>query len=491
MKSSRLCRQSAQQSIGAGNGLEVEMEGNLGAPPLTGGSVSLANGLDRLSGALRARAVLPNSDSYDTARRVWNGFVDKRPAVILPCTSGQDVIEAVALARTTGLLVAVRGGGHNIAGASVCDGGIVIDLSPMKTVTVDPGLRIVRAEPGLTLGEFDTATQAYGLATTMGVNSDTGIAGLTLGGGFGRLGRKFGLACDNLLSAEIVLADGRTVTASASEHSELFWGIRGGGGNFGVVINFTYRLHPVGPEILGGLVLHDFRDARETLRFYRDFSAAAPDEVSADVVFLSTPEGQRIVAISACYVGSVDEGERALLPLRTFGSPMQDLIAPVPYTALQASADPLFHRGRRYYWKAQFLSQITDAAIDALIDSHSGAESASSLIVLQQVGGAIGRIDQTATAYGNRDASYDCFPVAVWDNAAEDERHIAWAREFWARMRPFATGGVYANNLGDEGEDRIRAAYGANYARLSRLKANYDPNNLFRLNQNIQPVRAS
>jgi FAD/FMN-containing dehydrogenase len=279
------------------------------------------------------------------------------------------------------------------------------------------------------------------------------------------------------------------VTASATEHPDLFWAVRGGGGNYGIVTSFTYRLHPVGPEILGGLLLHDLGQAHETLRFYRDFAAAAPDEASADVVFLTTPEGQRLLAISACYVGPVEDGERVLRPLRTFGTPVQDLIAPAAYTALQASADPLFQRGRRYYWKAQFLKQITDAAIDALIDSYSDGASASSLAVLQQVGGAIARIDGAATAFGNRNAAFDCFPVAVWDDPADDERQIAWARKFWARMQPFATGGVYVNNLGEEGEDRVKAAYGANYARLARVKAAYDPDNLFRLNQNVQPVR--
>jgi FAD/FMN-containing dehydrogenase len=278
------------------------------------------------------------------------------------------------------------------------------------------------------------------------------------------------------------------VTASAAENPDLFWAIRGGGGNFGIVTAFTYRLHPLGPRILGGLVLHDFARAREVLRFYRDFSGAAPDEVSADAIFLTTPEGQRLVAISTCYVGPVDVGERALRPLREFGRPVQDLIAPVAYTALQASADPLFVRARRYYWKAQFLKQISDAAIDALTDGYACATSPMSLAVLQQVGGAIARVAGDATAYGNRDAAYDCFPAAIWENPAEDERHIAWARTFWEAMRPFATGGVYANNLGEEGEERVRAAYGANYPRLAALKAKYDPDNLFRLNQNIRPV---
>ena len=464
------------------------MERNTVTPASRGTDFGFGATVERLRARLRGSVLLPDTDGYQAARRVWNGFVDKRPAAILLCTCIQDVVEAVGEARTSGLTVSVRGGGHSIAGASVCDGGLVIDLSGMKDIRVDPERRTARAEPGLKLGEFDAATQAHGLATTMGVNSDTGIAGLTLGGGVGQLGRKYGLACDNLLSAEIVLADGRVVTASASENPDLFWAIRGGGGNFGIVTAFEYRLHPLGPRILGGLLLHDFARAREVLRFYRDFSGAAPDEVSTDAVFLTTPEGQRLLAISACYIGSVEEGERALRPLRAFGPPVQDLIAPVAYTALQASADPLFVPGRRYYWKAQFLQQISDAAIDALTDGFALATSPLSIAVLQQVGGAISRVDEGATPYGNRNAAYDCFPAAIWENPVEDERHIAWAREFWAAMRPFGTGGVYVNNLGEEGEERVRAAYGTNYARLAALKAKYDPDNLFRLNQNIRPA---
>jgi len=444
--------------------------------------------IERLRVSLRGEILLPEAEGYGAARRVWNGLVDKRPAAILLCTTRDDVVEAVNVARASGLTIAVRGGGHSIAGASVCDGGLVIDLSRMKAVEVDSRRHTARAEPGLTLGEFDVATQAHGLATTMGINSDTGIAGLTLGGGLGRLARKHGLACDNLLAAEMVLADGRIVTASSAENPDLFWAIRGGGGNFGIATAFTYRLHPLGPQILGGLVLHDFARAREVLRFYRDFTGVAPNEVSADAVFLTTPEGQRLLAISACYVGPVEEGERALRPLRQFGPPLQDLIVPTAYTALQASADPLFARGRRYYWKAQFLRQISDAAIDAFVSGYESAASPLSLAVLQQVGGAISQVGGDATAYGNRDAAYDCFPVAVWETPAEDEHHIAWTRAFWEAMRPFATGGVYPNNLGEEGEERVRAAYGGNYTRLAALKAKYDPENLFRLNQNVKPA---
>lgn len=458
-------------------------------PPARAMTIAFGDAIERLRTNLIGRVLLPQMDGYDAARRVWNGLVDKHPAAILVCAGPEDVVEAVNVARASGLPLAVRGGGHSVAGASVCDGGLVIDLSGMRRIEVDPERRIARAEAGATLGEFDAATQAYGLATTMGVNSDTGIAGLTLGGGFGRLGRKYGLACDNLLAAELVLADGRLVIANAQKNRDLFWAIRGGGGNFGIVTTFTYRLHSLGPQILGGLLLHDFDHARKILRFYRNFSAKAPDEISTDAVFLTSPEGKRLLALSACYAGPVEEGERALRPLREFGEPLQDLIAPVPYAALQASADPLFVRGRRYYWKAQFLKDIPDTVIEVLTEGYARASSPLSLAVLQQVGGAIARVPADATAYVNRDAAYDCFPAAIWRDAQEDERHIAWARAFWETMRPFATGGVYANNLGEEGEERVRAAYGANYGHLATLKAKYDPDNLFRMNQNIKPAR--
>lgn len=438
---------------------------------------------DRLHGQL----LLAGEGGYDEARKVWNGMVDKKPAIIARCAAAGDVVEAVRFARDHDIMLSVRGGGHNIAGHAVCQGGITIDLSPMKGVQVDPERRTARAGAGLRLGEFDAATQAFGLATTMGINSDTGLSGLTLGGGIGRLGRKYGLACDNLLAAEMVTADGRILRASGTENPELFWGLRGGGGNFGVVTAFEYQLHPVGPTILGGLLLYDFGRAKEVLRFYREFSSAAPDEVSADAVLLTAPDGQKMLAISACYVGPVADGERALKPLRAFGPPTADQIAPIAYTELQASADGLFVGGRRYYWKAQFLKRVEDATIDALVDGFAQVPSGMSLAVLQQVGGAIGRVPGDATAYGNRDAAYDCFPISIWQDPAEDERNIGWVRELWSAIRPFSTGGVYVNNLGDEGEDRVRAAYGGNYDRLVELKTRYDPMNLFRLNQNIEP----
>jgi FAD/FMN-containing dehydrogenase len=437
---------------------------------------------------LRGDLVLPRDSGYEEARKVWNGMVDKSPAIIAHCASADDVVEAVNFARSQDLLVSVRSGGHNIAGCSVCDHGLVIDLSRMKGIAVDLECLTARAEAGLTLGEFDAATQAFGLATTMGVNSDTGIAGLTLGGGFGKLGRKYGLACDNLLAADVVTADGRLLRASATEHADLFWGIRGGGGNFGIVTALEYRLHPVGPTVLGGAVVYDYEHARDALRFYYEFSSNGPDDLSADAALVTLPSGRRVFSISVCYSGPLDAGERVLNPLRTYGAPIEDRIAPMAYLQVQSAGDSVFPRGQRYYWKAQFLREITDAAIDTLLSAYATAPSVMSLVVFQQVGGAIARVPATDTAYGNRDAAYDCFPISIWQDPAEDEANIRWARDVWAAMRPFSTGGVYANNLGEEGEDRVRAAYGDNYQRLVALKSKYDPMNVFRLNQNIRPT---
>ena len=443
--------------------------------------------LARLRPAIRGELVLPDNAGYPQARKVWNGMVDKRPAAVIYCAGAGDAIAAVQFARSENLLVSVRAGGHNVAGSSVCDGGLVIDVSRMKQIEVDPARRIARAQAGLNLGEFDTATQAHGLATTMGVNADTGIAGLTLGGGFGKLGRKHGLTCDNLVAADIVTADGRLLRASATENADLFWGIRGGGGNFGIVTTFEYRLHPVGPLLLAGSVLYRYEHARAAMEFYAAFSSKAPDELSLDAALVTAPSGERFFNVSACYVGPIAEGERVIKPLREYGTPAEDRIAPIPYVQLQSAGDANFPRGRRYYWKAQFMREISDQAIDTLLAAYATAPSGS-LLVLQQVGGAIGRVPIAETPYANRDALYDCFPISIWDEPADDEIHIRWARDLWTAMRPFSTGGVYANNLGDEGTDRVQAAYGENYPRLVALKNKYDPTNFFRLNQNIRPV---
>jgi FAD/FMN-containing dehydrogenase len=437
---------------------------------------------------IRGEVVLPEDVAYDQARRVWNGMIDRRPAAIAYLAGSDDVVAAINFARARNLLVAVRAGGHNIGGASICDGGIVLDLSRMKKIEVDPVKRIARAQAGLNLGEFDAATQAHGLATTMGVNADTGIAGLTLGGGFGKLGRKYGLAADNLISVEIVTADGRLLRASATENQDLFWAIRGGGGNFGIVTSFEYRLFPVGPIVLAGSIVHPYDRARDAMHFYQAFASTAPDELSLDAALATAPSGERVFSISVCYIGPIEQAEKAIQPLRAHGSPIQEQIAPRSYLEIQSAADAIFPRGRRYYWKAQFLRELSDAAIDTLLTAYASAPS-ESLLVLQHVGGAIARVPATATPYANRDALYDCFPISIWDNPAEDAARIRWARELWEAMRPFSTGGVYANNLGEEGTERIEAAYGENYARLRALKTKYDLTNFFRLNQNIKPAQ--
>jgi len=437
----------------------------------------------RLSGVL----VCPGDQNYEAARAVWNGMIDRRPALIAYCAKRQDVIEAVDFARTTGILTAVRSGGHNIAGASLCDGGLVIDLSPMNRVTVDPASRTARAEGGALLADLDAATQAHGLATTTGVNSDTGLIGLTLGGGIGRLGRKHGLSCDNMLSAEIVTADGQVLNASEHENADLFWGLRGGGGNFGIVTAITYRLHRLGPTVLAGSLVYEWKSVHDALRLYAEFSAAAPDALCADAALITMPDGSHGFAISAFYAGPMDDGERILRPLRQALTPVADRIGPISYVQLQKAGDASFPRGHRFYWKAQFLREITKAAADALIDRFPSVPSPRSFFVFQQVGGAIGRVPRAATAYANRGAAYDTFPVSIWTDPAADEANMAWAREMYGALRPFAMEGVYVNNLGDEGDDRVKAAYGENYDRLVTLKRKYDPNNLFRLNQNVRP----
>ena len=437
----------------------------------------------RFSGVLVGR----EDPRYDAARAVWNGMIDRRPALIAYCANRQDVIEAVVFARTTGILTAVRSGGHNIAGASLCDGGLVIDLSRMNRVTVDPLGRTARAEGGALLANLDAATQAHGLATTTGVNSDTGLIGLTLGGGIGRLGRKHGLSCDNMVSAEIVTADGQLLTASDHENADLFWGLRGGGGNFGIVTAITYRLHPLGPTVLAGSLVYDWRQVRDALRLYAEFSAAAPDALCADAALITLPDSNHGFAISACYAGSIEEGERVLQPLRRALPPLADRIGPISYLDLQKAGDASFPRGHRFYWKAQFLRELTAAAADALIDRFPSVPSPRSFFIFQQVGGAISRVPRSATAYANRDAAYDSFPVSIWSDPAADEANIAWAREMYTVLQPFGMGGVYVNNLGDEGSERVKAAYGENYDRLLALKRRYDRDNLFRLNQNIHP----
>ena len=460
------------------------------AATLTGAETVLENAaIEEFKAGLRGQLVLPGDQDYDDARTVWNAMIDRRPALIVRCAGVSDVINSVNLAREHNLLVAVRGGGHSFAGNAICEGGIVIDLTGMKGVRVDPTTNTVRAEGGVLWLEFDRETQAFGLATTGGTNSDTGIAGLTLGGGHGWLGGKHGLTCDNLLSADVVTADGKFLTASATENQDLFWGLRGGGGNFGVVTSFEYQLHPVGP-LLAGIVIHPFDKAKEVLEFYRDFSGGIPDEVSTACGILTSPEGHPVVAMVACYNGPIEAGEEVLRPLREFGPPLADHITTMSYVELQTMVDAMALPGRQNYEKAHFLASISDGAIGTLISHFEQVTSPLSFVMLQQTGGEMRRGAGDKAAYSHRDANYNFVIFATWLDPGESEVHIQWARSLWEEMQPFTTGGVYVNDIGrevEEGSDLMRAAYGANYQRLVALKNKYDPHNLFRHNQNIKP----
>jgi len=454
-----------------------------------GGEIALgARAVAAFGARLRGQLLRPDSTGYEAARKVWNGMVDKRPALIARCADVGDIVDAIKFAREHELLASVRGGGHNIAGKALCDGGLTIDLSAMRSVRVDPVSRTARVEGGALLGDLDRAAQVHGLATTAGVVTHTGVGGLTLGGGVGRLARKHGLACDNLLAVEVVTAVGEVVRASPTENEDLFWGVRGGGGNFGVVATFEFELHPVGPEVLGGIVVHRFDDAKAALGFYREYSRTGPDELSSDAVFLTSPDGEKLFAVSACYVGSVEQGERVLQPLRRYGRPISDQIGPIAYTEVQAAADTFFPIGLRFYWKSHFLTEISGDAIDATVSHFARVPSPRSTLVFQQFGGAVGRVGRSETAFWHRDVQWDNFAVSVWTDPAQTRTHLEWAREWWDLMKRFSLGGEYVNNLGEEGDDRVRAAYGANYDRLAALKNKYDPTNFFRLNANIRPT---
>ncbi|HKG91012.1 MAG TPA: FAD-binding oxidoreductase [Gemmatimonadaceae bacterium] len=431
----------------------------------------------------------PGEARYDEARRVWNGMIDRRPAVIVRAANTEDVRRAIAFARAQGLPVAVRGGGHNAAGLAVCDDGLVIDLSAMRRIGVDPARRIAWADGGATWAELDAATQAHGLATTGGLISSTGIAGLTLGGGIGWLMRRHGLACDNLIAAEVVTADGRVVRASETENPELLWGLRGGGGNFGVVTTLEYRLHPVGPMILGGMLVHPLARAGEVLRFYRDFTAAAPEALTVFAVLLVSPEGAPILALLPAWFGPIEEGQALLRPLREFGPPLADQVAPMPYTALQTMLDAGFPSGLQVYWRGAFLSELSDGLIDAAVARSAASPSPLSAIVFEQLGGAVARVGREETAFDHRAAAFNLAVIGRWSDPADAERNIAWTRGTTDVFRPFTSGGAYVNYLGlGEGADRVRAAYGPEkFARLVTLKRQYDPTNVFRFNQNIPP----
>jgi FAD/FMN-containing dehydrogenase len=387
------------------------------------------------------------------------------------------------------LEVAVRGGGHSIAGKAVCDGGLMIDLSRMKGIRVDPVRRTVRAEPGLTLGEFDRETQAFGLATTLGIFSPTGIAGLTLGGGLGWLSGKYGLACDNLTSIDVVTADGRLLTASTAENEDLFWGVRGGSGNFGIVTSFEYRLHEVGP-VLGGAVAYPSDKAREVLRFYRAFADASPDELSTQAGMFTLPGGPPVVAVGGCYCGSPEEGEKLLKPLRTLSTPVVDLFGVRRYVEMQRLLDDFFPPGRRQYWKSNFLRAFNDEGIEAASACFATAPSPHTFFWFpgEHMHGAASRVGLTATAFAHRQYAHNFSIFSQWIDAGESEKNITWTRQCWDAMKPFMASGVYVNYLEEEGDPRAREAYAGNYERLVALKNKYDPTNFFRVNHNIKPT---
>lgn len=451
------------------------------------GSVLSGPALDELKASLRGQLLRPGDAGYDAARKVWNGMIDKRPAMIARCTGAGDVIQCVRIAREHDLLVSVRGGGHNVAGIAICDGGLMIDLSPMKSIRVDPVAWTARAEPGVLWGEFDRETQMFGLATTGGQVSTTGIAGLTLGGGEGWLASKHGFTIDNLLSADVVTAEGQLTTASGTEHEDLFWALRGAGHNFGVVTSFEYRLHPV-PIVLGGMVLHPFQRARDVLRFYREFTAALPDELTTMGVILTGPDGNQVAALIVCYAGAVDEGERVLAPLRGFGPPVADTIGPIPYTTMQTMLDAAFPPGRLNYWKSSLTNRLSDEVIDAIVEYAAEIPSPFSAVAIADFHGAHSRVGKRDTAYYHRDLQYDILILSSWTELAESERNVRWTRELYQTIQVHLPRGVYVNILDrDEGNERVRDAYGPNYERLVTLKNKYDPTNFFRLNQNIKP----
>ena len=444
--------------------------------------------VQKFADGLRGRLVQSGDGGYDQARTVWNGMIDRRPALIARCAGPADIIASVHFARDHGLLVSVKGGGHNITGNAVCEGALMIDLSPMKGVRVDPAGRTARAEAGLTWGEYNRETQAFGLASTGGVVSTTGIAGLTLGGGLGWLMGKHGLSCDNLISADLVTADGALVSASAERNPDLFWGLRGGGGNFGVVTSFEYQLHPVGP-VLAGMVIHPMARAKEMLRFYRDFCRGCPDEMLAAAALMTSHEGEPVAVIIASYIGDLAEGERAMAPLRKFGTPLADTIAPTSYVQLNTLFDAAVpYGGVQRYWKSSFLDELGDQLLDIMVARAAKMLSPMSMVLFFHMHGAAARVDRDATAFGLRRDQWDYDAISQWNDPAETAGHIQWTRDYWTAVEPFASGEVYVNHLDAEEATRIRAAYSGNYERLVALKNKYDPANLFRMNQNIRPT---
>jgi FAD/FMN-containing dehydrogenase len=442
---------------------------------------------------LAGQVLLPEDGSYEETRQIWNGMIDRKPALIAQCMTAEDVVRCVEFASSNQLLVSIRGGGHNIAGYAVCDDGLMIDLSLMKGVKVDPDQQRAWVEPGCTLADFDAAAQVHGLATPLGINSTTGVAGLTLGGGFGWLSRKYGMTIDNLLSAEVVTADGRLLHA---ENHDLFWGVRGGGGNFGIVTSFEFKLHPVGPDVLCGLLVFPFDQAKAVLTQFAHFSQTMPDDLNVWVVSRKAPplpflpenvHGDEVVVLALVYLGDASEGEALIAELRSFGTPHGEHIGLQPYIAWQQTFDPLLGKGARNYWKSHNFQQLSAEAIDAIIAYAARLPSPQCEIFIGTIGGQTCRVAPEAMAYASRATNYVINVHARWESVDQDEICIAWAREFFERTKPFASDGAYINFLTQEEGDRVAFAYGATYARLVDLKRKYDPENFFRMNQNIAP----
>ena len=447
--------------------------------------------LNRLRSTFRGDVLTAEDPGYNHARKVFNVMIDKCPALIAKCANTGDVSTAITFARSNDLPIVVRGGGHSVGGKSVRDGALLIDLSMMKGLEVDAANRRARAQPGILLGELDEATARHGLATPLGTVSRTGIAGLTLGGGLGWLNGIYGLSCDNVTAAEVVLADGLTVRADAQENTDLFWGIRGGSGNFGVVTSFEYELHPC-ETVLGGLCLYPFEQAHEVVRYFLDFSAEGPDELSTMLALLSGPDQSPAVAVAICYCGPIEEGERVVAPLRGFGPPSADQISPMRYTQQQQLLDAAFPDNRRHYWKSAFASKdFSDEAVKVMVEMTAQKPSPHTIVYLQQIHGTAARVPVEKTAFAHRGYRYDFAILSQWENEADDALNIDWTRNFFEAISPHLETAVYVNNLGDEGDERARDAYGANYERLTNIKKKYDPTNFFSSTQNVKPTISS
>ncbi|MEQ9620073.1 MAG: FAD-binding oxidoreductase [Deltaproteobacteria bacterium] len=464
---------------------------------LSGGESKIdAQAIDDLRAKLRGEVLLPGEGGYDEARSIWNAMIDRKPGIIVRCMGNRDVMDAVNFARENNILIAVKGAGHNIAGNAVCDGGLMIDLSAMNFVSVNPKTRRAYVGPGATLGDFDHETQAFGLATPVGINSTTGIAGLTLGGGFGWLTRKHGMTVDNLLSADVVTAEGKFLHASEEENPDLFWAIRGGGGNFGIVTMFEFELHPVGPEVLTGLIVFPFNEAKSVISKYLEYVEGLPEDLAIWVVLRQAPplpflpeevHGKEVVVLAFMYAGKPEAGEKLIEPIRGFGNPHGEFVGVGPYEGWQKAFDPLLTPGARNYWKSHDFSDIGEGAVDTLIDYAGKLPSSQCEIFIAHLAGEANKIPHDATAYANRDTKFVLNVHGRWDDNSGDDKCISWAREFFDKSAEFATGSVYVNFMTEEETGRVTNAYGPNYDRMVQMKKKFDPKNLFRMNQNIKP----